>query len=346
MKVSIIITAYSRKNFLEEALESAVKQSGGNIETEIILVKNFRDPRIDSICESSGVRVIEREGTIGEYLSDASARATGEIIMFLEDDDVFASDKARKIVELFLCNGDVVLIHNNYFAIDESSRKIEYKRLLDKHHFPGDFNLIFDYKSEKLSNFISSTNADFNLSCMCVKKEAITPNFLSFLSTIRSNPDAVLLYYSLSIGGKVLATGDVLTKYRVHEQGISQAKNLGMKADEVQKELDALLKLKTFLSERGPAPHSVLQIIDLVIAEFTLMLGLFQRNLSRLKMLRMVLKLVTFDMSVHNTMRTRLIVFGILNAISADFAARLYGWKCGYYTLWCSAFSDCTMQFP
>jgi glycosyltransferase involved in cell wall biosynthesis len=325
MKVSIIITAYGRKNFLEEALESAVKQSGGNIETEIILVKNFRDPRIDSICESSGVRVIEREGTIGEYLSEATVRATGEIIMFLEDDDVFASDKARKIVDLFSCNGDVLLIHNNYFAIDESSRKIEYKRLLDKHHSPEDFNLIFDYKSEKLSDFISSSNADFNLSCMCIRKEAITPDFLSFLYTIRSNPDAVLLYYSLSMGGKVLATGDVLTKYRVHEQGISQSKNFGIKADEVQKELDALLKLKTFLSERRSSPQSVLKLMDLVIAEFTLMLGLFQRNLSRLKMLRMVLKLVIFDMRVHNTMRSRLIVFGILNAISADFAARLYG---------------------
>ncbi len=325
MKVSIIITAYGRKDFLEEALDSALKQSDNSIETEIILIKNFRDSKIDSICQSSGVRLVEREGTIGEYLSYASAMATGEIIMFLEDDDVFVSNKVRKIVDLFSCNRDVLLVHNGYCAIDESSRKIEYKRLLDKHHYPDDFHLIFDYKSKKLSDFISSSNADFNLSCMCVRREAMTPDFLSFLSTILSNPDAVLLYYSLSLGGKVLANGDVLTKYRVHKEGISQSKDFGVKGDEVQKELDALLKLKTFLSERRPAPQSVSKLIDLTIAEFTLMLGLFQRNISRLKILRMVLKLVIFDMRVHNTLRTRLIVFGVLNAISSGFAERLYG---------------------
>lgn len=325
MKVSIIITAYNRKDFLEEALSSALKQSDNNIETEIILFKNFRDSKIDSICESSGIRLVEREGSIGEYLSEASAMSTGEIIMFLEDDDVFVETKVRKIVDLFSYNKEVLFIHNNYCTIDESSRKIDYIRLLDKHHSTRNFNLIFDYKSKKLYDFISSSNAEFNLSCMCVRKEAMTSEFLSFLSTILSNPDAVLLYYSLSLGRKVLATGEVLTKYRVHKEGISQSEDLFTKGNEVQKELDALLKLKTFLSEQRSAPQSVLKLMDLVIAEFTLMLGLFQKNLSKFKILHMVLQLVTFDMRVHNPLKIRLIIFGVINVISSGFAERLYG---------------------
>lgn len=325
MKVSIIITAYGRKNFVEEALNSAIEQFHENIETEIIFVKNFNDARIDGICKSNGIITIDREGSIGEYLSNACARATGDVIMFLEDDDVFTDGKIKKIIDLFASNKNVLFIHNGYCTIDDFSRKIQYKRLLDKHHSAGNFNLIYNYRSRKLLDFISSSNADFNLSSMSMRKDLITPDFLAFLSSIKSNPDAILLYYSLSTGGDVLATSEVLTKYRVHNQGISQSKNFSVKAGEVKKELDALQKLKIFLMEQGPLTQAILQIIDLTIAEFTLMYGLFEKTLSRSEILNLVLKLVIFDRRIYNVLRTRLIIFGILNAISANCAERLYG---------------------
>ena len=44
--LSVIVTAYNRKEFLLEALQSAVNQTLKREEYEIICIKNFKDAKI------------------------------------------------------------------------------------------------------------------------------------------------------------------------------------------------------------------------------------------------------------------------------------------------------------
>ncbi|EQD28177.1 cell wall biosynthesis glycosyltransferase, partial [mine drainage metagenome] len=46
--ISVIITAYQRKNYLLDALNSAVNQTLDRKYYEIIVVKNFSDSEIDA----------------------------------------------------------------------------------------------------------------------------------------------------------------------------------------------------------------------------------------------------------------------------------------------------------
>ncbi len=67
--ISVIVTAYNRKEFLKEALASAVNQDLNRDFYEIICIKNFKDANIDSyIKENNIINIVEDNRKIGEYI--------------------------------------------------------------------------------------------------------------------------------------------------------------------------------------------------------------------------------------------------------------------------------------
>ena len=54
-KLSVIITAHNRKNYLEDALESLIDQTLDRNLFEIIVVKNFYDGNLDQLLERNRV---------------------------------------------------------------------------------------------------------------------------------------------------------------------------------------------------------------------------------------------------------------------------------------------------
>ncbi|MEM3744722.1 MAG: glycosyltransferase, partial [Candidatus Micrarchaeaceae archaeon] len=119
LKISVIITAYNRKDFLLEALKSAVNQTLDRRKYEIICIKNFRNKTIDNYIKMNGIKsIIERNKTIGEYMLIATKEASGSIIAWLDDDDLFSRDKLQRIYDIF-SNHDVGFYHNDYLTSDE-----------------------------------------------------------------------------------------------------------------------------------------------------------------------------------------------------------------------------------
>ncbi len=53
--ISVIITAYNRKEFILEALQSAVNQTLKRDKYEIICIKNFKDAKIDRYIKDNGI---------------------------------------------------------------------------------------------------------------------------------------------------------------------------------------------------------------------------------------------------------------------------------------------------
>ncbi|MEM3811936.1 MAG: glycosyltransferase [Thermoplasmata archaeon] len=69
--ISVIITAYNRKEYLLDAIKSVINQTLNRGFYEIIVVKNFHDKDIDNYITENKVKEINMEGTVREFLRAA-----------------------------------------------------------------------------------------------------------------------------------------------------------------------------------------------------------------------------------------------------------------------------------
>lgn len=238
--VSVIVLAYNRKEYLRMALESTLWQTVERGKYEIILIKNFQDEFIDDFCLRNSVKVFTMEGIIGEYIAKGIRESRGEIIAFLEDDDIFVENKLQRLIELKEeTNFD--FIHNNYVEIDENGTlRSPYMRKL--HLTSYNFDKVL-YKSElTLSQIrdLQKKEADFNPSCMSISSR-LGFNFVEALEKITACQDGCLFLAGLEMSG-IVASGEVLTKYRVHNSTTNQFMSYREYANSIRKESQAQLK--------------------------------------------------------------------------------------------------------
>lgn len=106
--VSIIITNYNYDQFLQEAIDSALNQTYPH--TEVIVVDDGSTDNSRDIIKSYGNKLFPVLKTNGGQASAFNAgffASQGEIICFLDSDDIFAPEKVTKIVEVFSTHPDI-----------------------------------------------------------------------------------------------------------------------------------------------------------------------------------------------------------------------------------------------
>ncbi len=171
--ISVVITAYDRKEFIQEAVQSIIDQKLEREKFEIIVVKNFIDDRIDEfLSRSSVVNVYSDEKPLGAKLAYGIEKAKGEVISFLEDDDLFLPFKLGEVYEIFQDNKDIVYFKNEIIRLKNvKDASVRLKEIVD---IPLD-RQIFQGKEldsvAKISFMIRKFNGDFNLSSMSIRKE-------------------------------------------------------------------------------------------------------------------------------------------------------------------------------
>jgi glycosyltransferase involved in cell wall biosynthesis len=106
--VSILINNYNYADFIEEAIDSALAQTYPNL--EVIVVDDGSTDRSRSIIEGYGDRImpiLKANGGQASSFNEGFAVSRGEIICFLDSDDLFAADKIEKVVEIFKNHPDI-----------------------------------------------------------------------------------------------------------------------------------------------------------------------------------------------------------------------------------------------
>lgn len=103
MKFSVVITTKNRHALLEKAIRSVLGQTVG--EVECIVVDDASVDETQSIYEKDSrivyVRIDAKDSRGGNYARNQGiAKATGEFIAFLDDDDEWLPDKLEKQLEL------------------------------------------------------------------------------------------------------------------------------------------------------------------------------------------------------------------------------------------------------
>lgn len=214
VEISVIITAHSRREFIKHALISLSTQTLSKDLFEVIVVKNFEDKEIDDLISSLGfiTILVPVDSTIGLDLYLGINKAKGQIICFLDDDDIFANVKLSRIREIFK-RIEIGYIKNNIFFMDKSGRKLEkgMRMQINRSQFIG---------PEKLKGkaaYFNRIRADFNLSSMSVRKLILLPYLQQIRETLEASTDTFVFCAALSSGLGIYFERDHLTGYRFHD---------------------------------------------------------------------------------------------------------------------------------
>jgi glycosyltransferase involved in cell wall biosynthesis len=124
MKVSVIIRTYNRAYIVAEAIESALNQTYGDYEVLVVddgstdntpeVVQGFKDPKLRCIRH-------ERNRGVGAACNTGVAQAQGELIAFLDSDDLWKPEKLERQVACMVRHPEVDAVFSDVEIIEETT---------------------------------------------------------------------------------------------------------------------------------------------------------------------------------------------------------------------------------
>ena len=132
--VSIITPSFNQAAYLEQTILSVLQQDHPRIEY-IVIDGASTDTSVDIIRKYESKLfywVSEKDHGQAEAINKGFARATGEIVAWLNSDDYYLTGTVSSAVRIFEENPDVVLAYGNMLAVDEHGvtfNTLNYKQL-------------------------------------------------------------------------------------------------------------------------------------------------------------------------------------------------------------------------
>jgi glycosyltransferase involved in cell wall biosynthesis len=128
--VSVIIPTYNHAQFVGEAIESALEQTSKP--TEVIVVDDGSTDGTSAIVNRyrDQIRVVRQENRgVSAARNVGAAVAAGDLLAFLDADDVWLPDKLERQAAQFEADPELGLIHCGVETIDAQGRQVD--RVLD-----------------------------------------------------------------------------------------------------------------------------------------------------------------------------------------------------------------------
>ena len=214
--ITVIIQAFKRKEFIENAIKSVLNQTLDKQKYEILVIKAFRDKKIDMLIERYKIKsVYNPSKKEGVRLISALNRVRGQIIAFLDDDDEFEVDKLKFVYKYFKENPNLSFYHNSYSIINEKDEIVKNNVCTFSSSYS---NLLIKDNKNNLNEIIQRWHIQENASSMVVNKKLIRKN-VNKLKKIGVALDAFILLVALLDKGEILTDKKTLTRYRIHGLG-------------------------------------------------------------------------------------------------------------------------------
>jgi len=125
MRVSIIIRNYNYAEFLRDALDSALAQT--HQDTEVLVVDDGSTDGSREILAEYQSRcqvILQDNGGEGDAVNVGFARATGDIIHFLDSDDILAPNAISEVVSCW--ERDTTRVHFRLWTMDRKGNLFAY----------------------------------------------------------------------------------------------------------------------------------------------------------------------------------------------------------------------------
>lgn len=209
--VSIIIPCYNAEQFLAQTLHSVFAQSFQNF--EIIIVNDGSTDNSENIIhniQDSRIIYIKKSNTgVSDSRNIGFQKSKGDYILFLDSDDILASDFIEKRVGLLSQHQNIGFCSSLVIRLDENRNKIAGKLL--RGVASDILQEILSYDSEIVT---SPSNYLF-------RKSVLTKYSVSFRTDLSSSADRFFLVeLSNYTKGGIIFSGGVLY-YRVHASSMS-----------------------------------------------------------------------------------------------------------------------------
>lgn len=163
-KISIITPTLNQANFIEQTIKSVVSQNYTDLEY-IVIDGGSTDGTLDILKKYSGRLkwISEKDRGQAEAINKGVKMSSGDIIGYLNSDDVLAENCLLKVAKFFTTHNDIFWVTGKCFIIDSQNKRIRgfitwYKNILLR-FFRSSHSLI-------ITNFISQPATFWRRSAM------------------------------------------------------------------------------------------------------------------------------------------------------------------------------------
>lgn len=284
--VGVVITAHNRKNYLLDAIQSAIDQRLPGITYQITVVKNFLDAKIDEFINRNGVNnIFTDKPFLGYKILLGAVLTNSPVICILEDDDLFSENKVSNVYRRFSENKDLVYYHNSMTPLDEDGKKI------DKWYKQEKKTVLYKPSPDLKKILRIIRFGAHNLSSITISRNLVLNNFRIFEHS-NYGLDYGMLFLAFNSGRSVLSDGEKLTYYRVHDSAINKVcadytEFINNKRQLFDGEIKTLHNLGKFIDTNN---INIVSIYDLMLAQQLLrrsFISFSSFNISLIKYLRL-----------------------------------------------------------
>jgi len=216
-RVSIGLPVYNGEKYLDEAIESLLKQTFDDF--ELIISDNASTDRTKQICEKYArkdhrVSYFRNENNIGaaDNFNKIFKLSSGEYFKWAAHDDICDPDLLRKCVKALDENPDIVLCYSKVMVIDENGKFLrKYKYRLNGNNPKPYLRFLSQIRGHQCYEIFGLVRAE------ALKRSSLIGNY--------AGGDAVLLL-SLCLMGKIYEVNEYLFYSRSHQdQSTKMQKN-------------------------------------------------------------------------------------------------------------------------
>ncbi len=236
--ISVITPTYNNSRFISFALESLFRQIYPEENTEIIVVDDGSTDNTPEVLEEFREKIIyvrQENNGLASARNTGMSMAKGEIITFLDSDDMWNEDRLQRIMEKFYEKQDAGMVYHPVELIDSEGNTI-----------CKNFHKAFGYK-EDLSGWVTEDILAGRIFCggssFAFKKEIIDKVY-PVPEDIKRGVD----YYMTSVSSCYATVGyipDILGKYRLHGSNMTM-----LAGQENYKELALINKDFAFMRQK------------------------------------------------------------------------------------------------
>lgn len=224
--VSIIVNCYNSEKYLKETVDSIFAQSYTHYEiifwdnqstdSTASIIKSYDDPRVKYYYA-------EKHTTLGEARNLAMQKVKGELLTFLDSDDVWLPEFLKRAVDALRSTDDYAFYYSNYY------NWIDGKELIPNNPETQDGVRGF---GDLLSAY------HIGMSAAVIKLTYLLPNRLFFDNKYQLIEDYDF-FLKIVRWGKAYYDSVPLMKYRMHEASLSNQskKNWGVELDMLYEDL-------------------------------------------------------------------------------------------------------------